>query len=282
VARGGATSFCGITPSTGDCREILVSSAPVQIEPVPCLSDNFAYLLWRDGSPDALVVDPSESVPILRALDERKLQLAGLLCTHHHWDHIGGVTELCAMRPGLPVFASDHDVSRIEGVTRGMGHQESFECIGLHFECLKVPGHTLGALAYLVEDAVFTGDTLFGAGCGRLFEGTPAQMHTSLMLLASLPTHTRVYFGHEYTRSNLAFAQSIEPNNAEVKARLARAAVPKHSCTTPATLKEELATNPFLRCAELAVKSALGGAFATASDVEVFAELRRRKDSFRA
>jgi hydroxyacylglutathione hydrolase len=238
--------------------------------------------LWQEGSPDALVIDPSESVPVLRALGERKLQLAGLLCTHHHWDHIGGVTELCAMSPGLPVFASDHDETRIEGVTRAMGHQESFECIGLHFECLKVPGHTLGALAYLVEDAVFTGDTLFGAGCGRLFEGTPAQMHASLMLLASLPAHTRVYFGHEYTRSNLAFAQSIEPNNAEINARLARAAVPKNSCTTPSTLEEELATNPFLRCADMTVKSALGGAFANASDVQVFAELRRRKDSFRA
>ena len=228
------------------------------------------------------MVDPSEHLPVLRALEEKRLRLSGILCTHHHWDHIGGVKDLCHAFPGIVVFASDYDAARIEGVTRGMGHQESFDCLGFHFDCLKVPGHTLGALAYFVADAVFTGDTLFGAGCGRLFEGTPAQMHASLMSLAALPAQTKVYFGHEYTRSNLAFAQSIEPQNEAVQARVKRAAVPKNSCTTPSTIEEERATNPFLRCAEPSVRAALGAAFANAGDVEVFAEVRRRKDSFRA
>ena len=158
-------------------------------------------MIGRDGSREALIVDPSEYLPVLRVLEERKLRLSGILCTHHHWDHIGGVKELCNAYPGLPVFASDTDVTRIDGVTRGIGDHESFDCMGLRFDCLKVPGHTLGALAYCVNDAVFTGDTLFGAGCGRLFEGTPVQMHTSLMSLAALPAQTKVYFGHEYTRS---------------------------------------------------------------------------------
>jgi hydroxyacylglutathione hydrolase len=254
----------------------------VNIEPIPCLSDNFAYLLWRDGSGEALVVDPSEYVPVRGVLDEKRLKLAGILCTHHHWDHVGGVQELCRSQPGVPVFASDYDVPRIEGVTQGIGHGQAFDCLGFHFDCLKVPGHTLGALAYCVEDAVFTGDTLFGAGCGRLFEGTPAQMHASLMTLASLPAHTKVYFGHEYTRSNLAFAQSIEPHNQAVQARLQRASVPKNSCTTPSTIEEERATNPFLRCAEPSVKATLGSQFTDASEVEVFTEVRKRKDSFRA
>ncbi len=210
----------------------------MKIEPIPCLSDNYAYLIGRDGSREALIVDPSESLPVMRALEERKLRLSGILCTHHHWDHIGGVEELCSAYPGLPVFASDTDVTRINGVTRGISDHESFDCLGLHFNCLKVPGHTLGALAYCVNDAVFTGDTLFGAGCGRLFEGTPAQMHTSLMSLAALPAQTKVYFGHEYTRSNLAFARRIEPQNQAVQARLHRAAVPKIAAPHPAPLKK--------------------------------------------
>ena len=253
----------------------------MKIEPIPCLSDNYAYLIWRDGTREALVVDPSEHLPVLRVLEEKKLRLSGILCTHRHWDHIGGVKDLRSAFPGIPVFASDYDVTRIEGVTRGIGHQESFDCMGFHFDCLKVPGHTLGALAYCVADAVFTGDTLFGAGCGQLFEGTPAQMHASLMSLASLAPQTKVYFGHEYTRSNLAFARSIEPHNEAVQARLQRAAVPKNSYTAPSTVEEERATNPFLRCSEPSVKAALGAEYAEALDVEVFAEVRRRKDWYR-
>jgi hydroxyacylglutathione hydrolase len=254
----------------------------VNVEPIACLTDNFAYLVGRDGAREALVVDPSEAIPVLQALEHHGLGLAGILCTHHHYDHVGGVKELCLRFPGIPVYASDHDASRIEGVTEGMADGASFSAIGFSIECLKVPGHTLGALAYYVGDAVFTGDTLFGAGCGRLFEGTPAQMHASLMRLAALPVETKVYFGHEYTRSNLAFARSIEPENAATQTRCERAAAPKNSATTPSLLEEERATNPFLRCSEPSVRASLGEAFVHASDVEVFAEIRRRKDTFRA
>lgn len=246
---------------------------------IDCLSDNYAYLVWRDGSPDAVVVDPSESEPVLRAVATHALRLVGILCTHHHWDHVGGVEPLCRNQPNLFVYCSDHDVPRIEGATRGFAHAQAFEACGLHFECLQVPGHTLGALAYCVEDAVFTGDTLFGAGCGRLFEGTAEQMHGSLTRLAALPGNTKVYFGHEYTRANLAFARALEPNNTRVLRRLDDAAGGR---TTPSTIEQELQTNPFLRCDDGNLRRALGPHFAECESHRVFAELRRRKDGFRA
>lgn len=254
----------------------------MNVATVACLSDNYAYLIWREDSRDALVVDPSEHLPILQALRDRQLNLMGALCTHHHWDHVGGVEELCRAQPGLAVYCSDYDVPRTKGATRGLHHAESFDCVGLHIDCLRVPGHTLGALAYCVEGAVFTGDTLFGAGCGRLFEGTPAQMHASLMLIASLGDETKVYFGHEYTRSNLAFAQSIEPDNANLLSRQKRILGMAGGQSTPSSIKEERDTNPFLRCAEASVRKAIGPQFAKAADSDVFAELRRRKDGFRA
>jgi hydroxyacylglutathione hydrolase len=250
----------------------------VNIEPVACLSDNYAYLVWREGRRDALVVDPSESGAVWRALDACGLDLIGILCTHHHWDHVGGVEDLCKSQAGLFVYCSGYDMPRISGSTRGFAHGETFDSAGLHFKCLHVPGHTLGALAYVVEDAVFTGDTLFGAGCGRLFEGTAKQMHASLSSLGSLPGDTKVYFGHEYTRSNLAFARSIEPDNPALTARSAHAVQGR---TTPSRIAEELATNPFMRCGESSIRQALGPDFAQTESHKVLAELRRRKDGFR-
>jgi hydroxyacylglutathione hydrolase len=251
----------------------------VNIEPVACLTDNYAYLVWQPDAREALVVDPSASGPVLEALDGHGLRLAGILCTHHHWDHVGGIEDLCRRQPKLPVYCSEYDLPHINGATRGLNHAATFDCIGLDFKGLSVPGHTLGALAYCVQDAVFTGDTLFGAGCGRLFEGTPQLMQTSLMTLAALPGSTKVYFGHEYTRANLAFARAVEPNNSALLARIERAA---QGCTTPSTIAEECATNPFLRYNEASIRQALGPEFAQCEGHEVFAELRRRKDGFRA
>jgi len=249
----------------------------VNVEPIDCLSDNYAYLLWQDGGLDALVVDPSESAPVRRALDAHGLRLAGILCTHHHWDHVGGVEPLCREQPGLAVYCSDYDVPRIKGATRGLAHAQVFESFGLRVECLHVPGHTLGALAYCVEDSVFTGDTLFGAGCGRLFEGSPEQMYESLTRLEALATSTRVYFGHEYTRDNLAFARALEPGNPRVATRFECAS----GRTTPSTIELERQTNPFLRCSDMRVREALGPRFLQCEPHEVFGELRRRKDAFR-
>ena len=251
----------------------------MNVQPIACLTDNYAYLVWQADSREALVVDPSASGPVLEALKAHGLHLAGILCTHHHWDHVGGVEELCRAQPAPFVYCSDYDLPRINRATRGLYHAEEFDCVGLGFKCLSVPGHTLGALAFCVQDAVFTGDTLFGAGCGRLFEGTPKLMHTSLMTLAALRGSTKVYFGHEYTRANLAFARAVEPNNGALQVRIERMS---QQCTTPSTIAEECATNPFLRCSEVGIRQALGPQFAQCKRHEVFAELRRRKDGFRA
>ncbi len=256
----------------------------MQITPISCLSDNFAYLIHADGSQDALVVDPSEAGPVVAALERSGLRLVGILNTHHHWDHVGGNEELLSRYGKLSVYghASDADGGRIPGQTHRLEHEQTFEAAGLEFRALHIPGHTTGAVAYVTGDAVFTGDTLFAAGCGRLFEGTPAMMYASLNeKLGALPDATRVYFGHEYTANNLRFAAHVEPGNAEVAAKAERvqAARARGEVTTPTTLAEERLTNPFMRCdsAEIRAHVKLG---ADASPVDVLAAVRAAKDSF--
>jgi hydroxyacylglutathione hydrolase len=190
----------------------------MHITPVPCLKDNYAYLIHADGSDAALVVDPSEAAPVVRAVEAAGLRLVGILNTHHHFDHVGGNEELLERYSALPVFGYSTDRGRIPGQTVFLEHEGTFESALLEFRALHIPGHTLGAVAYIVGDAVFTGDTMFAAGCGRLFEGTPAQMYESLNVkLGSLPDSTRVFFGHEYTAKNLEFAAHVEPGNQAVR-----------------------------------------------------------------
>ncbi len=257
----------------------------MQITPVPCLKDNFAYLLRADGERRALVVDPSEAQPVLAAADKLGLEIAGVLNTHHHWDHVGGNEELAKKFDQLGVYGHVSDKDRIPAFTKGVEEGDELELLGLSFRIFHIPGHTLGAVAYIVGDAVFTGDTMFAAGCGRLFEGTPAQMYESLNVkLGSLPDATRVYFGHEYTASNLRFAAHLEPNNAAVKEKAARVAgmLDRGEHTTPSTIGEERATNPFMRCEspEL-VKSIEGSLTADRSPSAVLGAVRAAKDSFR-
>jgi hydroxyacylglutathione hydrolase len=236
------------------------------ITPLPCLSDNYAYLIHQDGAPEAYVVDPSEAAPVKAALAERHLQLRGILATHHHHDHVGGIPALA----GADVWVAGHadDRGRIPGQTlfvaapRGEFVPAGVHLWGRPLLGMHIPGHTRAAIAWGIPDQagsppadVFTGDTLFAAGCGRLFEGTPAQMFDSLHSLVALPPATRLWFGHEYTASNLRFAAATEPGNAAVSARAA--ALPRR--TTPTTVADELATNPFARSAtveELAARRA--------------------------
>jgi hydroxyacylglutathione hydrolase len=244
------------------------------IEPIPCLKDNYAYLVRDSDSADAYLVDPSEAGPPAAALAERKLVLRGILATHHHPDHVGGIPELAERwREGLAyVAAFAGDRGRIPGQTVFVEAPADrfvttdLRVAGRTLVVRHIPGHTRGAMAIGLSEGgevpgdVFTGDTLFAAGCGRLFEGTPAEMYRSLTALTSLPESTRLWFGHEYTASNLRFATAVEPDNAAVADR--RANLPAR--TTPTTVALERATNPFVR----------------ASSVEELAARRAAKDKF--
>jgi hydroxyacylglutathione hydrolase len=258
----------------------------MQIVPVPCLADNYAYLLISPDGRGAAVVDPSEPGPVRAALEERSLHLLAILCTHHHYDHVGGNEELLSAFGPLPVYGheSDKERGRIPGQTVGLADGQGLEVLGARATALYIPGHTMGAVAYYfpAEGVVFTGDTLFGGGCGRLFEGTPALMHASLSRLAALPGETHVYCGHEYTEKNLLFAALVEPENEAIRERQerVRAARAAGRPSVPSTMAEELVTNPFLRVHQAAVAAAAAKREpnAAAGQAEVFGAIRRWKD----
>ncbi len=263
-------------------RTLLSDTAAMErlvVIPVPCLSDNYAYLVHEPGEEDAIVVDASESAPVLNALREHGLVPRAILSTHHHIDHVGGNLEMAGAFPGIEIYGSAHDKDRIPGLTRTLAHNGGFSVRGLEGRALMVPGHTLGATAFVIDDAVFTGDTLFVAGCGRLFEGDAATMARSLLdELASLPDDTLVYCGHEYTVSNARFAKTIDKGNAAVDELLRRAEKARAAGlpTVPSTIAQERAHNPFLRVADEAWRQSLG----TTDRTEAFALVRKAKDVF--
>ena len=248
----------------------------MRVVAVPCLKDNFAYLVIDGGQ--AAVVDPGEAEPIEAALARESVQLVAVWATHHHPDHVGGLAALAAKRPGLEVVAGEVDAEKFAGVTRRLKDGEVFPFGSLQVRAIHNPGHTLGAISFVVGDAVFTGDTLFGGGCGRVFEGDAAMMHASLMKLAALPPETRVYFGHEYTESNLKFAAAVEPDNPDIATRAAELVTP----STPSTIALERATNPFLRAAAPDVVIAAMNRGVAGDPVSVFGAIRAWKDQFRA
>lgn len=256
----------------------------MEVVPVACLKDNYAYLLVG-GSGKAVVVDPSEAGPVEAALAQRGLQLQAIWLTHHHWDHVGGIEGLCASREGLPVIGSAYDLeqARIPRQTRGLHEGDAFELDSASVQVIEIPGHTLGAIAYVVAGCLFSGDTLFVAGCGRVFEGTMAMMQASLAKLRALPPETAVYCGHEYTLSNLRFAAAIEPGSSAIAARQKWAAAlrERNEPTVPAPLADELDTNPFLRWDVPAVIAAAQARGADgASPASVFGAIRAAKDTF--
>ncbi|MEE8410035.1 MAG: hydroxyacylglutathione hydrolase [Myxococcota bacterium] len=251
----------------------------MKIEAIPLLSDNYAWLLVGDDGTCA-VVDPAEAGPVTERVIGGGLKLAWILATHHHWDHVGGIEDLLKSFSGVEVICSTTDRGRVPAATRFVDDGERVTVAGCEAECLHVPGHTRGAVAYhfAADEAVITGDTMFLAGCGRLFEGTPAQMHTSLARLAELPGSTRVYCGHEYTEKNMRFAASVDPDNPAVRDRLASVEKQRQAgdVTVPALLAEERVTSPFLRVTDPVFQKLAG----SSNPVEVFADLRRRRDSF--
>lgn len=256
------------------------------IEPVRAFDDNYIWCLRRGGL--AAVVDPGDAGPVIRHLEGIRASLAAILVTHHHGDHAGGIPELVARWP-VPVFGPALEgIAGVDRPVRG-GDTVAVGELEVAFDVLDVPGHTRGHVAYYgpklpPEGAVFCGDTLFAGGCGRIFEGTPDQMHDSLSRLAALPPHTAVYCAHEYTQANLRFAVAVEPDNPDLLRRVDAVARRRAGGlpTVPSLIADELSTNPFLRSGAPAVVAAARARGADAgSAVRVFAAIREWKNAFR-
>ena len=257
----------------------------LDIELLPILEDNYAYLIFEPGAARCAVVDPGAAQPVLARLRQLGRELHLILITHHHADHTAGLGQL-KRETGAEVVLSRGDVARVNGIEvppdRTVAEGEEFQLGAVRCRVLETPGHTRSHVSYWFPEAeaVFCGDTLFALGCGRLFEGTPEQMWQSLLKLRALPETTRMYCGHEYTLANARFALAVDPDNAELRARareveeLRRQGRP----TLPSTIGLERRTNPFLRADDPGLKRALG--LEGEADAAVFAELRRRKDRF--
>ena len=252
---------------------------PLDIVTIPCLSDNYAYLAHDPASDETALVDVPEAAPILAALAERGWRLSQVLLTHHHSDHVQGLTEVLAQHPAK-VIGAKADAHRLPPLDVAVSEGDSVQIGDESGNVLDVSGHTVGHIAFDFPGVVFTADSLMALGCGRLFEGDPAMMWASLSKLAALPDDTIVCSGHEYTQANARFAETIEPENPALVARIAQidADRQKGLPTVPSRLGAEKATNPFLRAHVPEIKAALG--MTDASDADVFAEIRSRKDRF--
>ena len=253
----------------------------INIEPIAAFSDNYIWLLsTNEGS---IVIDPGESKSLLKILKENKLDLRAILITHHHFDHTGGIEEILS-EISIDVYGPKNNIASIN--KRLVGGSK-INLLGIEFEVIEIPGHTLDHIAYYSKNngqpILFCGDTLFAGGCGRVFEGTFEQMHNSLSILKKLPSNTKIYCGHEYTESNLAFAKNVEPLNENIISRynetlnLRKQGIP----SLPSTIEAELQTNPFLRVDTEEVQEMILKKFNTPKDdEEVFTALRQWKDNF--
>lgn len=244
--------------------------------------DNYIWVLPAADGEQAFVVDPGEADPVRTGLAAAGLRLGGILVTHHHWDHTNGIKELLSDNP-VPVVGPVDE--RLDCISHPVKDGDTVELDGLPLplQVLEIPGHTSSHIAFVGDGLLFSGDTLFAGGCGRMFEGTAAQMHASLQRLASLPSHTKIYCGHEYTEANLRFALQVEPNNDALQRRLRDVSAQRSrgEVTLPSTMSEELATNPFLRVDQQSViESAEQHANKKlSSPIDVFAVVRAWKDS---
>lgn len=254
---------------------------PIELVTIPCLSDNYAFLLHDTETGTTVLVDIPEAAPILATLNELGWSLNEVWITHHHDDHVQGLTEVLAHHSAT-VRGAAKDAHRLPALDVTHSDGDAFDFAGHRVEVMDVSGHTLGHIAYYVPAAetAFTADSLMACGCGRLFEGTAEQMWASLSKIAALPTSTKICSGHEYTASNAKFALTIDPDNSDLISRAEAIAIARAADqpTVPSTLALELATNPFLRPSDPDIRANLG--MASASDVQVFTEIRARKDAF--
>jgi len=253
----------------------------VKIESIEAFTDNYIWLVTtNEGS---IVIDPGESSNIINLMHKNQLDLKAILVTHHHFDHTGGIEEIISHCP-VDVFGPFNNIQTIRKKLKG---GDRLNVIGIEFEIIEIPGHTLDHIAFYSENngrpILFCGDTLFAAGCGRVFEGTYEQMFESLIKLKNLPTNTNIYCGHEYTLSNLRFAKEVEPFNKDILSRYNKVLKLREKGTpsVPSTLSTELKTNPFLRCDNKEVQENISSKFKiTKENKEIFKALRSWKDNF--
>jgi len=253
----------------------------INIEPIEAFSDNYIWLLTtNEGS---IVIDPGESNNLLKILKERNLDLKAILITHHHFDHTGGIKEILSEKL-IDVYGPNNN---IDSINIKVANESKVNLLGIEFEVLEIPGHTLDHIAYFAKNngdpILFCGDTLFAGGCGRVFEGTFEQMYKSLSILKKLPLNTKIYCGHEYTESNLKFAKSVEPLNQSIISRyndvieLRKKGIP----TLPSTIEIELETNPFLRVDAKTTQQEISKKFnVPKNDKDIFTAMRQWKDDF--
>ena len=253
----------------------------LKVDIVPCLSDNYAYLIEDVKSGVTAIVDPSEAEPVVQKLNQLDKKLDFILNTHHHFDHTGGNKDL-KIRYSSKVVGPKADQERIPEIDIALGEGMTWDFGKQKVQIFDIPGHTKGHIAFYFSDSesVFTGDTLFSVGCGRLFEGTPKQMHSSLNKLYGLPPSTKIYCGHEYTAKNIEFALTLEPDNQALLDRQKEVLIMrgKGLPSIPSTLENEKETNPFLRTNSKVLRKNLG--IDSSDSVEVFAKIRELKDSF--
>jgi hydroxyacylglutathione hydrolase len=253
----------------------------LSIVPIPAFHDNYIWAIVHPGNKKALIVDPGDAAPVFEYLEKHALTLAGILITHHHPDHIGGIDALFE-HTKCPVYAPGYyKIPHTHQVMRD-GDTLQFPDFDLKLHVLHVPGHTLDHIAYYNDASLFCGDTLFAGGCGRVFEGTMEQMYESLCTLKALPAHLKVYCAHEYTASNLVFAHKVEPHNIALTARINDVRIQRehNKPTLPSTIELERQTNPFLRCDQDSVKTraSLHAKSALPEDWQVFKSIRLWKD----
>ena len=253
----------------------------MNIEIIPCLNDNYSYLIHEEKTNTVAIIDPSEFEPCDEVVKNRYKKLDYILNTHHHYDHVGG-NEKLKKKYGSTVLGFEGDKDRIPAIDKFLNDNQNFKIVNLSFLVIFIPGHTNGHVAFYSEKEkiIFTGDTLFSLGCGRVFEGTNEQMYNSLNKFKKLPPDTKVYCGHEYTKKNLEFCIKYEPHNKYLKKKedWINAKIMANLPSIPVSIEEELNTNIFLRCNEQEVKTALN--LNNSSEQEIFAKLRDLKDNF--